>query len=152
MGTANQVLAVNSTGTGYNHRAIRQVLGNWGTSNLNNDQNNLQLEIISSQLTTLGASGSRIIMPFNGKIIGITLSGSAPCTAGTATFTVFKNSTATAVTTVINSTGNIQFSYTNTGTVSFVAGDLLDLRVTTNTAFHPENIEYIGLIIIEWIN
>jgi len=152
MGTPNQVLSVNSGATGYTHRAIKQQIGTWGRNNLARNQTNLQLLIVAVGGTNMTVDGSRIIMAFNGRIAGITITGSAACTAGTAVFTVFKNAAATAVSATISTT-NPQYVYSNTGTDTFVTGDLLDIRVTTNGTFTPQNTtEYVSWIIIEWTN
>jgi hypothetical protein len=93
-----------------------------------------------------------MIMAFDGRITGIAVSGSAACTAGTAIFRVFRNNAATAVSTTI-STANPQYVYLNTGTETFVTGDILDIRVSTDGTFSPNNsIDYISWIIIEWTN
>jgi hypothetical protein len=152
MGTANQVLSVNSSATGYTHRAIKQQIGTWGISNLARNQTNLQLLIVAVGGTSMTTSGSRMAMAFNGNIVGIVVSGSAACTNGTAVFRVYKNAAATAVSATISTT-NPQFAYSNTGTDTFVAGDLLDIRVTTNGSLLPQNTtEYVSWIIIEWTN
>jgi hypothetical protein len=152
MGTANQVLAVNSGGTGYTHRTIKHQIGPWGRNNLTRNQTDLQLIMVIDAGTNMSASGSRMIMAFDGRIKGIAVSGSAACTAGTAIFRVFRNNAATAVSTTI-STANPQYVYLNTGTETFVTGDILDIRVSTDGTFSPNNsIDYISWIIIEWTN
>lgn len=150
IGNAYQVLAVNAAGTAYTHRSIRQLLGPWGTENLDRNQTDLQL-LMGAQDVVQSNSGSRMMMPFDGRIIGIIISGSAPKTSGTGTFTVFNNGTATAVSGVI-STANPSYLATSDGNVSFSAGDMLDLRVTTTNDWNPRNSEYSGWIIIEWID
>jgi hypothetical protein len=152
MGSANQVLGVNSAGTGYSHRAIKQQIGTWGRSNLTRSQTNLQLLIVVSGGTNMTVSGSRIPMAFNGRVVGIVVTGSAACTAGTAVFTVFKNASATAVSATI-STANPQYVYSDTGTDTFVAGDIIDIRVTTDGTLTPNNsLDFVSWIIIEWTN
>jgi len=152
IGTANQVLSVNSGATGYTHRAIKQQIGTWGRSNLARNHNNQQLLIVAVGGTSMSVSGSRMMMPFNGRITGIIVTGSAACTAGSAVFTVFKNAAASAVSATI-STANPQYVYANTGTDTFVAGDILDIRVTTDGTFTPNgSTEYVSWIIIEWTN
>ncbi len=152
IGSANQVLSVNSGGTGYTHRAIKQQIGTWGISNLTRNQTNQQLLIVAVGGTSMTPSGSRMPMAFNGRVVGIVVSGAAACTNGTAVFTVFRNAAATAVSATISTT-NPQFVYSNSGTDTFVVGDLLDIRVTTNGTFTPQNTtEYVSWIIIEWTN
>ena len=150
IGTANQVLAVNAAGTAYTHRAIRQLLGPWSENKLERNETDLQL-LMGAGGVIQSNSGSRMMMPFDGVIRGIIVSGSEPNTAGTGTFTVFNNGTATAVTAVI-STANPSYIATSNGNVSFSAGDILDLRVTTSADWDPRFSEYSGWIIIEWTN
>ncbi|MDX2443531.1 MAG: hypothetical protein QNK30_06990 [Bacteroidales bacterium] len=150
IGNAYQVLAVNSAATGYIHRTIKQVLGGWGIKDLDKAETNFPL-IFTAGGEKQSDSGSRMIMPFDGRIIGIIIAGSAARTAGTATFTVFNNGSATSVNAVINGS-NPQRIATNNGNVSFSAGDILDLRASTTVSYNPTNIEYNGWIIIEWID
>jgi hypothetical protein len=149
IGSAYQVLAVNAAGTAYTHRSVRQLLGPWGESNLDRNETDLQLSMGAGGVVQ-SASGSRMMMPFAGRIIGMIISGSAPNTAGTGTFTVFNNGTATTVSGVI-STANPSYLATSGGNVAFSAGDMLDLRVTTTNDWNPRLSEYSGWIIIEWI-
>lgn len=150
IGSAHQVLAVNSTATGYTHRSIKQLLGSWGVKDLDKEETNFQL-LFTAENDKQTPDGSRMIMPFDGKIIGIIIAGSVARTAGTATFTVFNNGSATSVTAVINGS-NPQRVATNNGNVSFSAGDILDLRASTTVSFNPTNSEYNGWIIVEWID
>lgn len=151
IGNAYNVLAVNSTGTAYTHRAIKQQIGTWGRRNLRRSQTNQQMLIVAVGGTNQTATGSRIQMAFAGKIIGLTVSGSAVCTGGTAVFTVFVNGSASDASATINSTTNTTYAYSGSGTTSFAAGDLLDIRVTTSATYSPDNSnEYTGWIIIEW--
>lgn len=150
IGSAYQVLAVNSGATGYTHRAIKQQIGTWTYKDLKINLTNVHLLFPVVGGADMLTTGSRTRMAFDGRIIGLTVSGSAARAAGTATFTVFRNNAATTVTAAINAT-NTQFAYSNTGTVAFVAGDLLDIRVTTNGTFTEGN-NYAAWIIIEWTN
>jgi hypothetical protein len=147
MGTANQVLAVNSGGTGYTHRLIRTMLPPvWGRANVAASLTNTQLTFdYGGGVQT--AAGSVVKMPNAGIITGIMATGSVARTAGTATFTVFKNGVATAVTGVIDAT-NPQFLATTGGTDTFVAGDRLDVRITTNAAWAPTTAEWGAMVVI----
>lgn len=147
MGTANQVLAVNSGGTGYTHRVIRTTLPPvWGRTNLAASLTASALVFDYGQAAQT-AAGSRIPMPNAGVITGVIVAGSAVRTAGTATFIVYKNNAATAVTGIIDAT-NTQFVASTGGTVTFVAGDILDIRVTTNAAFAPTTLEFGAMIVV----
>ncbi|MDP3665814.1 MAG: hypothetical protein Q8R50_03970, partial [Sediminibacterium sp.] len=147
IGAADQVLAVNSAGTGYTHKLIRTMLPpTWGRTNLAASVTNSQL-IFSIAGVAQIAAGSRIAMPNAGIITGVMVSGSAARTAGTATFTVFNNGVATAVTGVIDVT-NSQFVASTGGTATFVAGDILDLRVTTTATWAPTTAEWGAMIVV----
>lgn len=73
-----------------------------------------------------------------GSITGISVALSEARTAETATFEVFKNGVATGLTVVIDGT-NTQYTFATqaAGTDTFVAGDRLDVRVTTHASFTP---------------
>ena len=149
VGSAYQVVAVNSAGTGYTHRPIRTTLSaDWGISNLTNNQTDLPLRLTySGNVQT--AAGSRVKMPVGGRIVGISVSGGAVRTGGTATFTAFVDNTSSAVSAVIDGT-NTQFTATTGGSYSFSAGAILDIRVTTNNSFGPAGIDYSAWIFIEF--
>jgi hypothetical protein len=151
IGNPFQVVAVNSAGTGYTHRNIRQQIGTWGFRNLRRNQTNVQLLMVAVGGTSMTALGSRMGMAYNGRIVGINVSGGALCTAGSAQFTVFKNGTASGVSVTIDSGDDPPYDYSVGGTDSFVAGDILDIRYTSTANFAPDgNIEYVAWIIIEW--
>lgn len=149
LGTANQILTVNSSGTAYTHRLIRSTLSpNWGIVNLAASVTNLQLVIPVAGGAQV-ATGSRVQMPNGGIITGIIVSGNAACTAGSATFTIFNNGSATAATGVINPTaGTNQFIATSGGTAVFVAGNILDVRVTTTSTWLPTTAEWTAFIVV----
>lgn len=150
IGPANMALVVNTTGTGYTHRTIKQLLGTFGVKDVqDNVSTPRQFLIVASGGTSQTEIGSRIIQPFAGRIIGIMASASRPFTSGTATISVFKNNSSTTVTVAISSTGSTQYAYTSTGSELFNAGDVLDLRVSSND-IQPDKPEIIGWIIVEW--
>lgn len=66
-------------------------------------------------------------MPAAGKIIQVSVDQTAARTAGTATHTVYKNGSSTAITAVIDGTNTTHVVGT-AGSVAFAAGDLLDTR------------------------
>jgi len=66
-------------------------------------------------------------MPAAGKIIYVSVDQTAARTAGTATHTVYKNGTSTAITATIDGTNTTHVVGT-AGSVAFAAGDLLDTR------------------------
>lgn len=151
MGNASEVVAVNAAGTAYEHRLVRAYLPPaWGVTNMAANLNNSQL-LINYGPGAQVAAGSRFKVGNAGIITGISVSGSAARTAGTATFTVFKNAVATAVTLVIDGT-NTQFNATTGGSVAFVAGDILDVRVTTNGTWAPTTAEWAAWIQVSFTN
>lgn len=117
----------------------------WGRTNLAANSTNLLMQFNYGLATQTGA-GSRVAMPNAGIITGVMASGNVASTAGTATFTVFLNGVATAVTGVIDAT-NPQFVASTGGTAAFVAGDILDLRVTTDGNFLPSGSSDYGAMI-----
>ena len=89
-------------------------------------------------------------MPYAGNIVGISVGGNAARTAGSATFTVFKNDSTTGFTCVIDGS-NTQYNKCtqSSGSDTFSAGDLFDIRVTTDLTFAPTTTEYAVEIWIE---
>ncbi|MFN0118452.1 MAG: hypothetical protein ACKVQC_09210 [Elusimicrobiota bacterium] len=149
----NSLKFVNGSSTTTKMIARHQRVGHFGLSNLAISQTNLQMQLeVGSAAQVVG--GSRIIMPFNGKAVGICVSGSAARTAGTATFQIFKNAVDIGSTSdaVIDGT-NTQFVCSSGGTGTFVTGDLLDIRVTTDAALLPAaTTEYTASLIVDFWN
>ena len=90
---------------------------------------------ISGSAATFAQIG--VIMPYPGSILALSYVASTVKTAGTATFTPYVAGTA--------QTGTLAWSAANAsgmqtfpaGTYTFNASDLLDVRVTTDSAFTP---------------
>lgn len=73
-----------------------------------------------------------------GSVIGVSVASSEARTAGTATFEVFKNGTGTGLTCILNGTDTQYASAVQaTGVDTFVAGDRLDVRVSTDGSWTP---------------
>lgn len=79
-----------------------------------------------------------VVMDRAGSIVGISVAGDITRTAGTATFEVYKNGTGVGLTCVLNGT-DTQYAYgvQAGGTDTFVAGDRLGVRVTTDASWAP---------------
>ncbi len=104
-------------------------------------ENNLAASLTNSQLYRQ-VQGDQIQLPvvvsFDGSVVGISVAASEARTAGTATFEVFINDVATGLTVVLNVT-NTQYFYSSQalGLDTFVAGDRIDVRVTTDASWAP---------------
>lgn len=129
----------------------RSVIGHWGISNLAAAVTNSQLFFDVAGVAQI-AAGSRIKMPYAGTAKGMCVSGSAARTAGTATFQIFLNGADIGASSdaVIDAT-NTQFVCSTGGTGTFVAGDILDIRVTT-VGFAPTTAEWTADLIVQWSN
>jgi hypothetical protein len=127
----------------------RSSYGPWTMVNLAASQTDATMDLPTS--TILPAGQARFRMPFNGRIKAISVSGSAARTAGTATFVVFKNNASVVGTpsVVIDGT-NTQRNYNSSGTATFVAGDDIDVRFTTNVGWSPVNAEWAVFVVVEW--
>ncbi len=90
-----------------------------------------------------------VVMSQEGSIIGISVAASATRSAGTATFEVFKNGTGTGLTTVLDGTDTQYASSAQAPSLdTFAAGDLLDIRVTTDGSWAPTTLEVEAFITI----
>ncbi len=115
-------------------------------------EDDLAASLTDSQLfRVVQATQSQIpvVMTAPGSIIGISVAASAARTAGTATFEVFKNDVATGLTAVLDAT-DTQFAIgTQSGLVdTFIDGDRLDVRVTTDGAWAPTTADVEAVIVI----
>lgn len=112
------------------------VLATWTEVNVVASLTDAQMD--RPQPAYLSGATSEIYVPYAGNIVGISIAGSAVRTAGSATFTVFKNDGTTGFTCVIDGT-NTQYNDCTqaSGTDTFAAGDFLDVRITTDLGFAP---------------
>lgn len=79
-----------------------------------------------------------LVMSHEGAIVGLAVASSEARTAGTATFEVYKNGAATGLTAVLDATDTQYASSTQAASLdTFVAGDRLDVRVTTDGSWAP---------------
>jgi hypothetical protein len=77
-------------------------------------------------------------MSHEGSIVGIAVASSEARTAGTATFEVYKNGSTTGLTTVLDGTDPQFASSAQAGSLdTFIVGDRLDVRVTTDGSWAP---------------
>jgi hypothetical protein len=83
------------------------------------------------------------VAPEAGAIVGLSVALGAARTAGTITFTVYKNGSTTGFSVVINGT-NTQYHYGTQAETedTFVAGDRIDVRYTTSADFAPNGTDY----------
>ncbi len=101
----------------------------------------------------LGPSGTgtgRPVAPWPGSIVGMTVRGSAACTAGSATFTVTVNGTLGTLQAIIN-TSDSSFVYASQspGIDTFTAGQGLSFSVTTSSGFLPAgSTEYFAVMFV----
>jgi hypothetical protein len=96
------------------------------------------------------------IAPRSGTIVGICASSNAALTAGTATFRASKNAvvqgTGAAADSVILALG-VQKKVTelvSTSFISFVAGDLLGIQLTTSAAYLPITADHQSYLMVRW--
>lgn len=73
-------------------------------------------------------------MPWAGRIVGLAVMTNTARTAGTSVSTVYKGGSSTAITATIDGTNTL--SHSTTGSVTFAAGDILDVR-HTDTSYTP---------------
>ena len=104
-------------------------------------EDNLAASLTDSQLyrNIQGVTAqSPLVVDRTGSIIGIAVASTEARTAGTATFEVFKNGTGIGLTTTLDATDTQYNTATQAGGVdTFVAGDRLDVRVTTDGTWAP---------------
>jgi hypothetical protein len=117
----------------------RTQLSEWSRVNLAAGQTNLQLDRPNSQI--LSSTVSEMEVPFAGEIVYMSVGGSNARTNGSATFTVFLNGATTGFTCVIDGTNTQYHNCSNSGD-TFVAGDVIDVRVTTTGTWSPTNAEW----------
>lgn len=92
---------------------------------------------ILSRVHTSATALQPVVMASAGSIVGLSVTDTAVCTGGTATFQVYKNGVVQTIAVVINTT-NSQYAYANqaVGIDTFLPGDRLDVRVTS-VSFAP---------------
>jgi hypothetical protein len=72
-----------------------------------------------------------------GSITGVSAALSAAITTGTITVKVFKNGVASGLSSAITATNAKGYATAAIGTYTFVAGDLIDIRITTTADLDP---------------
>lgn len=117
-------------------------------------QDNVAAGQAAVAITLGGAVGTfsttALVMTAAGSITGIGVRTNDDRTAGSATFEVYKNAAGTGLTAVLDGT-NPKFKFTTQalGSDTFVAGDILDIRVTTTTDWTPVTADVVAFIEIE---
>jgi len=83
-----------------------------------------------------------VVVTRAGAIVGLAVAASEVRTAGTATFEVFLNGVATGLTAVLDATDTQYAFATQADTADpFVAGDRIDIRVTTDGTWAPTTVD-----------
>ena len=102
-----------------------------------------------------------VVMSRAGSIVGLSVASSEARTAGTATFEVYKDGTATGLTAVLNAIDTQYVDASQAASLdTFVAGNRLDVRVTTDGSWAPATADVEAVITItdgslavpQWIN
>lgn len=129
----------------------RVLITGFGTENLTSSLTNLQLTRFAGVVGAGAGHNIPAVMPRAGSITAISVGGNAARSGGTATFEVWKNGVATGLTVVIDATNTQYFFATQAaGTDTFVAGDRLDVRVTTTAAWAPTTGEWISDVEVQY--
>jgi pectate lyase-like protein len=113
--------------------ACRQTIDGWYQDNVASSQ----AAVVLLRSAATGIAGS-FVMPRSGSITGIVVKSTAARTNGTLTVEVYKAGSSTGLTAVLNGT-NATFKATTQAKDlnTFVAGDELDVRITTDGRWAP---------------
>ena len=111
----------------------RQTIDGWYQDNVAASQTAVALARLAA-----GASPTVWIAPRDGSVTGVMVKSNAARTAGTLTIEVFKNGVATGLTAVLDGTNTTtKFTSQAKDTDTFVVGDELDPRITTDAGWLP---------------
>jgi hypothetical protein len=120
--------------TGSGTDTDRAVITGFGQGSLAASQTNLQM-IRTRQTNTVQRP---VVMDRAGSIVGISVDANAVRTGGIATFEVWKNGVATGLTTTLDATNTqTNFAAQAKDLDTFVAGDRIDVRMTTDASWTP---------------
>lgn len=90
-----------------------------------------------------------IVTSHSGDIVGLTVASSEARTAGTATFEIYKNGTGIGLTVVLDATNPQYVAASQAAALdTFVSGDRLDVRVTTDGSWAPTTADVEASIVI----
>lgn len=113
-------------------------------------EENLAASQTDLQLQRYIVGTAPLIMPFAGNVLGIGVTSSEARTAGTATFSPFKNGTILPMVATLDATATIRtYATTYSGDMHFVVGDYLDIRVTTTAAWAPTTADVEAYLFVE---
>ena len=120
---------------------------------------NIAANLTASQMyRILGGSGGAqatqigFAAPFKGSIVGLTIISTAAKSGGSFVATAYRNGVASSATLTWGSTTSLTRTF-QPGTVPFAAGDVLDVRATTNGSYTPTTADIeINLLLAQAIN
>lgn len=121
---------------------FRHAVGNWEQQNVPVSQASVALK--------LNADNAEIVLPYAGSIMAISVAATEARSAGTLTVKPTINGTEKAISAVLNAT-NTQFKHTTQAkdTETFVAGDRLGVKITTDSTWAPTTSDIIVTIWLE---
>ena len=100
------------------------------------------------------AQANYVIMPADGRVVGISIYANAAATAGTCTVRAHKASTEMAASgypaPVLNATtSQVSYATVRPGAVTFSAGDKLGLSIVTDATWSPATLELDGWLFVQ---
>jgi len=109
-----------------------------------------QTDVALTRAGTGAAFPTVWVAPRPGHILGVSVKANAARAAGTLTVTVFKNGSTTGLTAVLDAVNTTSKStYQGAGLDTFVVGDELDIRITTDGGWLPTTADVRATIEVE---
>jgi hypothetical protein len=138
---------VSSTADGSFAGGYRQTIDGWYYENAAANLNNQVMNRLAG--TTNNATGW--IAPRAGSVTGIAVHSNAARTGGTLTAKVFKNGAQLGALTAVLDGTNTTFKATTQAkdTDNFNAGDILDIRIATDSGWSPTTADIRGVLEVE---
>lgn len=93
-----------------------------------------------------GTTQGAMVMPYSGSVTGLGIWLTSARTAGTVSATVYVNDVATSLVATINTNVNKGYAVVAAGTINFAAGDIVNLRYTTDGTWAPTTNNIIATI------